>query len=63
MVFVRLVFNHMPNRKGKRAHDQDGDQGFDERMFGVEVHTLKNREWTSKSQWFSLVCIQQYLLI
>ena len=39
MVFVRLVIDHMLNRKGKRANDQDGDQRFDERMFGVEFHT------------------------
>ena len=63
MVFVRPVIDHMPNLKGKRADDQDGDQGFDERMFGVEVHAIQNRARTSKSQWFSLICIQQYLLI
>ena len=63
MGFVRLVIDRMPNRKGKRAHDQDGDQGFDERMFGVEFHKVKNRKPPSKSQWFSLIRIQQYLLI
>ena len=40
MAFVHTVIEHMPNRKGKRANEQDGDQCFDERMFGVEVHTL-----------------------
>ena len=52
MVFVRPVIDRMPNRKGKRADEQHGDQGFDERMFGVEIHSRKNRERTSKSQWF-----------
>ncbi len=41
MVFVRPVIDRMPNRKGKRADEQHGDQGFDERMFGVEIHSKK----------------------
>ena len=40
MAFVHPVIERVPNRKGKRANEQDGDQCFDERMFGVEVHTL-----------------------
>ena len=41
MVFVHPVIEHVPNRTGKRANEQYGDQCFDERMFGVEIHTCR----------------------
>lgn len=41
MVFVHPVIERVPNLTGKRANEQYGDQCFDERMFGVEVHTCK----------------------
>ena len=63
MVFVHPVIEHVPNRTGKRANEQYGDQCFDERMFGVEIHTCRKRERTSKNQWFGLISIEEYLLI
>lgn len=63
MVFVRPVIDRMPNLKGKRANDQDGDQGFDERMFGVEVHTKKNRKPPSKSQMKIVGYVGQWVAI
>ena len=32
------MLNHMPKGKGKRTDEQYGDQHFNERVSGVEIH-------------------------